>query len=106
MMPPMPPIAAIPSSPNYAALAGPSQSPDGQTAGAAQIGTGLVKMGMEIDQALKTLAKMAPDTTEWVLKVTQELQQQVGMALQKGQSGPGAQDASFPDGSSRVSGLG
>ena len=113
MLPPMPPIAAMPASPSYAALAGPmGPAPtapgvpsEGQTAGAAQIGTGLVKLGMEIDQAMKLLGKMAPSTMEWVLKATQELQQQIGLALQQQTSPLGSPSATFPDGSSRISGL-
>lgn len=108
-LPPMPTPASLPASPNYAALAGPAAaappSAEGQTAGAAQMGTGLTKLGLEVDQALKLLAQMAPVTQEWVLKTTQELQQQIGRALQSQLSAVGGPDSAFPDGSSRLSGL-
>lgn len=107
MLPPMPPPQAMPATPSFASLAGPmgGGAPD-PTAGGNQIGSALVKTGVEIDQALKLLAKMAPSTAEWVLKTTLELQQQIGLALQSGQAVmDGSQDSSFPDGSSRMSGL-
>ena len=79
---------------------------DGQTAGAAQVGTGLVKLGMELDQGMKLLGKLAPETMDWVLKTTQELQQQIGLALQSQANALGGPASPFPDGSSRMSGLG
>lgn len=105
----------MPASPSYASLAGPlgpaptapgAPSPEGQTAGAAQVGTGLVKLGVELDQGMKLLGQLAPSTMEWVLKTTQELQQQIGMALQSQSNALGGPAPAFPDGSSRMSGLG
>lgn len=108
----MPTPQALPASPTLSALAGPpppQMSADGNTtSGAAQVGSSLVKMGVEISQSLNILAKASPLMAPWVLKTTLELQQQIGKALQQSADltslgSPG--DSAFPDGSSRLSGL-
>lgn len=113
MMPPMPPVGAVPAAPTYASLAGDQGQggfgADAGSAGAGQVGTALVKIAVEVDQALKMLGKSAPSMAPWVLKTTLELQQQISTALQDSRSqltNTGAPDnVSFPDGSSRISGM-
>lgn len=77
----------------------------GMTSGDGQLGTQLIRMGFEVDQALKLLAKAAPSMASWVMQTTLALQQQIQAALSSGLAQTGSPDASFPDGSSRVSGL-
>lgn len=107
MFPPMPQPSPMAAAPSYASLAGAPQgapADGGATLGGNQMGNTLIKMGMEVDQALKMLAKIAPGMAEWVLRTTQELQQQIGASLQ-GQLTQLTDNAPFPDGSSRMSGL-
>lgn len=86
--PPLPPQGGGPGAPSYASLTGgppqaanPAQS---TTPGSSQIGGAAVRMGMEIDQALKLLAQAVPQLAPWVDKVTQDLRVQLGQALSAG----------------------
>jgi hypothetical protein len=67
-----------------------------------QIGGAAVRMALEIDQALKTLAQSVPSLGPWVEKTVGELRQQIGNALNQGQvptsAAPGGSKA-MPDGS-------
>jgi len=62
-------------------------------------------MGLEIDQALKTLAQAAPGLGPWVEKVVGELRQQLGNAVNNGglatTAAPGGAP-SMPDGSQNL----
>lgn len=101
----MPPAGGVPSAPTpipgLGALAG--APPSG--AGDGQLSTQLIKMGFEVDQALKLMAKVAPQMAPWVLQTVNALQQQIQTAIGSGLASLASPDASFPDGSSRVSGL-
>lgn len=94
--PPLPP-SAMPSgggagsSPTFAGLAGQQpQGPQAQAAaatpGATQTSGALVRLAMEIDQALKLLAQAAPQLAPWVDQTTQQLRSQVGIAISQGAS--------------------
>lgn len=76
----------------------------GQTAGMSQISESTVRMGAEIDQALKLLAQALPQLAPWVEKTVMELRFQIGTALQAGPpTNPTPQDnEQFPDGSGRM----
>lgn len=115
-VPPLPPsmsgaAAPQPSSPNLMQLSGMGGqqgsgmgSPD-QTAGMSQISSSAVRMGSEIDQALKLLAQAIPQLAPWVEKTTMELRYQIGTALQSGAmpTDPTAQgNESFPTGEGRL----
>jgi len=66
--------------PTFAGLAGqPAVSPGGS-----QIGNAALRMGMEIDQALKLLAQTLPMLGPWVMETVQELHEQLGLALSAG----------------------
>lgn len=112
--PPLPPqmsgsAAPQPQQPSMMQLAGmggPQQGgAPGQTAGMSQISESTVRMGAEIDQALKLLAQALPVLAPWVEKTVMELRFQIGTALQSGQvpTSPEPQDnQQFPDGSGRM----
>jgi hypothetical protein len=76
----------------------------GQTAGMSQISESAVRMGAEIDQALKLLAQAIPQLSPWVEKTVMELRTQIGMALQGGAPTNPAPDgqSSFPTGEGRM----
>lgn len=109
-MPPGSPASAPqPQSPSMMQLSGvqgSSQPPGGdQTAGMSQISTSAVRMGSEIDQALKLLAQALPQLAPWVEKTTMELQYQLGTALQSGNvpTSPTPQgNSQMPDGLGRL----
>lgn len=92
--PPLPPTAtpaggAAGSGPTFAGLAGQQQQgPQAQaqapTPGASQTSSALVRLAMEIDQALKLLAQAAPQLAAWVDQTTQQLRSQVGVAISSG----------------------
>jgi hypothetical protein len=88
--------------PGMEQLAGP-MAPEG--AGDGQVGSQLIKMGFEVDQALKLMAKVAPVMAPFVMQTVTALQTQIQTALASGLSQLGSPDANFPDGSSRMSGL-
>lgn len=110
--PPMPPAqagAAAPqmgTQPSMMQLAGMNAGAQmNQTAGMSQMSTSAVRMGAEIDQALKLLAQAIPALAPWVEKTTQELRFQIGSALQSGAqpTNPTPQDnTNFPDGGGRL----
>lgn len=95
--------------PSFKGLSGGQQPPqNGQqqpaqpnTPGQAQIGGATVRMALEIDQALKTLAQSVPALGPWVEKTVGELRQQIGNALNGGGVATSAAPAgakSMPDG--------
>ena len=98
--PPAPPAVGTPvQPPTFTGLA--AQPP--QTPGGGQIGGAAVRMGMEIDQALKLLAQAIPSLGPWVEKTVLELRTQIGNALNSGgvPTGPapgGNDNQSFPGG--------
>lgn len=111
--PPLPPsmngAAAPPSGggPDMMMLAGmsPQQAGAPPSSGQSQISDSVVRMGAEIDQALKLLAQAIPQLAPWVEKTTMELRTQIGQALQGGAvpTSPTPQDNSrFPDGGARL----
>jgi hypothetical protein len=70
-----------------------------------QISESAVRMGSEIDQALKLLAQAIPQLAPWVEQTTMELRYQIGMALQGGAipTNPTPDDSqSMPDGTGRM----
>jgi len=87
-------------------LAGMQGSPQSSpTAGMSQISESAVRMGAEIDQALKLLAQAIPQLAPWVEKTVMELRFQIGTALQSGSvpTNPTPQDnEQFPDGGGRL----
>lgn len=86
-------------------LSGMQQGTPDQTAGMSQISESAVRMGAEIDQALKLLAQAIPQLAPWVEKTTLELRYQIGAALQSGAvpTDPTAGGKeSFPDGLGRL----
>jgi hypothetical protein len=102
-------VAPQPQTPNMfqmAGMAGPGGGAQpGQTAGQSQISESAVRMGAEIDQALKLLAQAIPALAPWVEKTILELRFQIGSALQAGAqpTSPIPQDAQrFPDGGARL----
>lgn len=113
-MPPMPPSmagSAAPqqAEPNLMMLAGmggqPGGAPPGQTAGMSQISESAVRMGAEIDQALKLLAQAIPQLAPWVEKTVMEMRFQIGTALQSGAvpTSPAPVDnQEFPTGEGRL----
>lgn len=101
--PPLPPAGGGPGSPSYASLVG--GAPEPGPAGASQLGGAAVRMGLEIDQALKMLARAVPALAPWAARVTTELRMQLGQALANGgaPTSPEPMDnAVFPDGSGRL----
>jgi len=77
----------------------------GQSSGMSQISESAVRMGSEIDQALKMLAQAIPQLAPWVEKTVFELRFQIGTALQGGgvPTNPTPVDnESMPDGSGRL----
>lgn len=107
--PPLPPNAmpAGGSNPTFAGLAGQSSQggPPSQGPGAAQTSGALVRLAMEIDQALKLLAQAAPQLAGWVDQTTQQLRQQVGVAISSGTptSATPAGQGNFPGGGTNIS---
>jgi hypothetical protein len=76
-----------------------------QSPGMSQISETAVRMGAEIDQALKLLAQAIPQLAPWVEKTVMELRFQIGTALQAGNvptSPVPADQESFPDGGGRL----
>lgn len=111
--PPLPPsmsgaAASQPSTPNFMQLAGMGAGAAMQqqpSAGMSQISDSAVRMGAEIDQALKMLAQAIPMLSPWVEKTCLELRYQIGTSLQSGNvpTNPTPTDNStFPDGGSRL----
>lgn len=110
-MPPLPPNA-MPASggggnPTFAGLAGqPPQPgpPNGSAPGASQTSGALVRLAMEIDQALKLLAQAAPQLASWVDQTTQQLRQQVGVAISSGvpTNATPAGQGNFPGGGQNI----
>ena len=87
--PPLPPNASpagggAGSSPTFAGLAGQQGQAQPNSPGASQTSGALVRLAMEIDQALKLLAQAAPQLAGWVDQTTQQLRSQIGVALQSG----------------------
>jgi hypothetical protein len=75
------------------------------TQGMSQISESAVRMGAEIDQALKLLAQAIPNLAPWVEKTVMELRYQIGTALQSGAvpTNPAPNDnEQFPDGGGRL----
>lgn len=111
--PPLPPTAmpsggGTGSGPTFAGLAGQQQGPQAQaqaaTPGASQTSGALVRLAMEIDQALKLLAQAAPQLAPWVDQTTQQLRSQVGIAISQGAStnaNPAGQ-GNFPGGGANL----
>ena len=110
-MPPLPPQMAgaaapqgqPPSMMQLAGMQGAPQQP--QTAGMSQISESAVRMGAEIDQALKLLAQAIPNLAPWVEKTVMELRFQIGTALQSGAvpTSPTPNDnEQFPSGEGRL----
>jgi hypothetical protein len=70
-----------------------------------QISESAVRMGAEIDQALKLLAQAIPQLSPWVEKTVLELRFQIGTALNAGamptDPAPADQER-FPDGGGRL----
>ncbi len=111
--PPLPPSMAGAAAPGQGAppsmmqLAGMSPTQAGQppTSGQSQISDSVVRMGAEIDQAIKLLAQALPQLAPWAEKVTGELRSQIGAALQGGAvpTSPVPEDNQrFPDGGARL----
>lgn len=107
----MPAGSAAPQSqsPSMMQLAGmggaPSQSQPNAPSGMSQISESAVRMGSEIDQALKLLAQAIPQLAPWVEKTVMELRYQLGTAMQSGNvpTNPQPSDnTSMPDGSGRM----
>lgn len=109
-VPPLPPAmagAAAPSAnqPNMMQLAGMGAPAPTPTAGMSQISESAVRMGSEIDQALKLLAQAIPQLAPWVEKTVMELRFQLGTALQSGAvptNPEPADNTMMPDGSGRL----
>lgn len=79
-------------------------TPNGSS-GMSQISETVVKMGAEIDQALKLLAQAMPQLAPWVEKTIMELRYQMGTALQSGAvpTSPVPNDnQQMPDGGGRI----
>lgn len=77
----------------------------GMTPGMSQISEAVVRMGAEIDQALKLLAQSMPQLAPWVEKTTLELRYQIGTALNSGAvpTDPTMKDNEMmPDGGGRL----
>lgn len=75
------------------------------TPGMTQISESAVRMGTEIDQALKLLAQAMPQLAPWVEKTVMELRYQIGTALNSGAvpTNPAPADQeSFPTGEGRL----
>jgi hypothetical protein len=76
-----------------------------QTPGMSQISETAVRMGAEIDQALKLLAQAIPQLAPWVEKTVMEMRYQIGTALNSGAvpTSPVPEDNErFPDGGGRI----
>lgn len=113
--PPLPPdmagiAAPQPQQPSMMTLAGMQSGQMGMGSpamnpGMSQISATAVRMGAEIDQALKLLAQAIPTLAPWVEKTALELRFQIGTALNAGSvpTSPVPQDAErFPDGGGRL----
>lgn len=83
-MPPLPPQAGG----SYPGLTPQGAPPMGGVPGAVdqstQVGGAAMRMGMEIDKALKLLAQAVPQLAPWVNKTTIELRQQLAQVLSAG----------------------
>lgn len=112
-MPPLPPqmagaAAPQPQTPSMMQLSGiQNGAPGGQapTAGMSQISESAVRMGAEIDQALKLLAQAIPQLAPWVEQTVAELKYQIGTAIQSGglpTNPTPSENESFPDGGGRL----
>lgn len=106
---PQPQQAPQPNLMQLAGMGGGQQGPMGQTpgmtSGMSQISEAVVRMGAEIDQALKLLAQTMPQLAPWVEKTTLELRYQIGTAMNAGAmpTNPTPNDQeSFPDGGGRL----
>lgn len=95
-----------PQMPSMMQLAGMNQgAPPQQTQGMTQMSESVVRMGAEIDQALKLLAQALPTVAPWVEQTVMALRYQIGTALQSGAvpTNPTPQDNErFPDGGGRL----
>lgn len=108
--PPLPPgmagnAAPQPQMPGMMQLAGMGGQETAPTAGMSQISEAAVRMGSEIDQALKLLAQAIPTLAPWVEKTVMELRYQIGTALQSGAvptSPVPGDNQGFPDGGARL----
>jgi hypothetical protein len=105
-MPPLPP--SFPAA-GEASGAPPPGAPPGATTtpGASQVGGSVIKLAMEIDQALKTLAQAVPQLAPFVESTLMQLRVQIGQALQSGAvssnpSSPEQEQNSFPGGQGRL----
>ena len=77
----------------------------GMTSGMSQISEAAVRMGAEIDQALKLLAQTIPTLAPWVEKTTLELRYQIGTAMNAGAiptNPTPTENESFPTGEGRL----
>lgn len=106
--PPLPPNAmpaggGASGGPTFSGLAGGPQGA-AQGPGASQTSGALVRLAMEIDQALKLLAQAAPQLAGWVDQTTQQLRQQVGVAISSGVPTNGAPSGqgNFPGGGTNL----
>lgn len=100
--PPLPPAAPPAKSPTYQGMVGP-QGAQPPTPGGSQLTEQALRMGMEIDMALKLLAQAVPQLGPWVIKTTSELRQQLGQAVSAGLStSPQPTGATMPDGSANL----
>lgn len=111
--PPLPPQSAgsqNPPQPNMMTMMGmgqPGQMGPNQamSPGMSQISETAVRMGSEIDQAMKMLAQAIPQLAPWVEKTVLELRYQIGSALNSGAmpTDPTPDDQQrFPDGGGRI----
>lgn len=94
-----------PSMMQLAGMGGEMGMQPGQSAGMSQISESAVRMGSEIDQALKLLAQAIPQLAPWVEKTVFELRFQIGTALQGGgvpTNPTPADNELIPDGSGRL----
>lgn len=105
-MPPVPPGLPAPGGapPGASPMGG---APGMTTPGTSQVGGSVVKLAMEIDQALKTLAQAVPMLAPFVEQTLMQLRVQIGQALQAGavagDPSMGSQEqTAFPGGNGRL----
>lgn len=75
------------------------------TSGQSQVSEAIIRMGAEIDQALKLLAQALPPIAPWVEKTVMELRTMLGQALQAGAQPTNPEPVDnerFPDGGARL----
>jgi hypothetical protein len=104
----MPDFGAAPPLPpgGYDAMLGPGAEPEtppsmGPSAGMNQTGQAALRIAMEIDMAMKTLAQMVPALAPWAEQSTSQLRQQLTSAINGGgmPTGPEpSENRSFPGG--------